>query len=189
VEHLASLRAIPGLKVYRPADEAETAKAWAEALSYQGPSVLALTRQGLPTVTKDAEALSSSSGAYVLRDADDYQATIIATGSEVEIALAAADQLASEGIQVRVVSMNCAEDFLSAGGTHIAETLGTKPRLGIEAGIQMGWGELLALGGTRWDFLGMESFGASGPYKELYEHFGITAKNAAAKVRALIEGN
>jgi transketolase len=189
VEHLASLRAIPGLKVYRPADEAETAKAWAAALAYQGPSVLALTRQGLPTVTKDTAALSEASGAYVLRDAEDYQATIIATGSEVEIALAAADQLASEGTPVRVVSMNCAEDFLASGGTQIADTLGTKPRLGIEAGIQMGWGELLGLGGTRWDFLGMESFGASGPYQELYEHFGITAKNAEAKVRALIEGN
>ncbi|MCQ8184767.1 transketolase [Parvularcula maris] len=189
VEHLASLRAIPGLKVYRPADEAETAAAWGAALSYQGPSVLALTRQGLPMVTKSAEAAFANTGAYVLRDAEDYQATIIATGSEVEIALAAADQLASEGTPVRVVSMNCAEDFLSADGTHIADTLGTKPRLGIEAGIQMGWGELLSLGGIKWDFLGMESFGASGPYQELYEHFGITAKNAAAKVRALIEGN
>jgi transketolase len=189
VEHLASLRAIPGLKVYRPADEVETAKAWADALEYQGPSVLALTRQGLPTVVKDAEECFASEGAHVVREADDYTATIIATGSEVEIALAAADQLSSEGHEVRVVSMFCTQDFLRRDGADIAEILGTKPRLGIEAGLQMGWGELLGLGGVRWDFLGMEGFGASGPYQDLYDHFGITAKNAAAKLRRLIEGN
>ncbi len=189
VEHLASLRAIPGLKVYRPADEAETALAWAEALSTNGPSVLALTRQALAPVLSDPEGCPVEKGAYVLRDAEDHAATIIATGSEVEIALAAADQLASEGKPVRVVSMPCAEDFLRQDGTYIAKVLGTAPRLGIEAGIQMGWGELLALGGARWDFLGMSSFGASGPYKALYEHFGITAKHAADKVRKLIEGN
>ncbi|MEE4211844.1 MAG: transketolase, partial [Parvularcula sp.] len=189
VEHLASLRAIPGLKVYRPADETETALAWAEALAYQGPSVLALTRQNLPTVTESAESCPVGKGAYVLRDAKDYAATIIATGSEVEIALAAADKLAGEGTPVRVVSMPCAEDFLAQDGAYIAEVLGTAPRLGIEAGIQMGWGELLGLGGTAWDFLGMSSFGASGPYQELYEHFGITADHAADKVRQLIKGN
>ena len=159
------------------------------SLELQAPSVLALTRQGLPTVRSDTSENLTKKGGYVLRDAEGAKATIIATGSEVEIALAAADNLSGEGIPTRVVSLPCAELFLKQDGSYIADVLGTAPRLGIEAGIQMGWGELLGLGGTRWDFLGMSSFGASGPYKDLYEHFGITAKNAAAKVRSLIEGD
>ncbi|GGY45013.1 transketolase [Parvularcula lutaonensis] len=189
VEHLASLRAIPGLYVFRPADEVETAESWAVSLELQAPSVLALTRQSLPAVRADASENLTRKGGYVLRDAEGAKATIVATGSEVEIALAAADNLSGEGIPTRVVSLPCAELFLKQDGDYIADVLGTAPRLGIEAGIQMGWGELLGLGGTRWDFLGMSTFGASGPYKELYEHFGITAKNAAAKVRSLIKGN
>ncbi|MEO1337326.1 MAG: transketolase family protein, partial [Myxococcota bacterium] len=185
VEHLAALRAIPGLRVYRPADEVETAYAWADALSYQGPSVLALTRQGLPTVAKEPEALGIEKGGYVLRHAEGYAATLIATGSEVEIALAAADQLASEGTPCRVVSMPCVETFTGQGGDYVSSVLGDKPRVAIEAGIRMGWDQVLGGG----DFVGMDSFGASAPYKELYEHFGITAKKAAAKVRALVEGN
>ncbi|NRA30354.1 MAG: transketolase, partial [Parvularculaceae bacterium] len=188
VEHNAALRAIPGLRVYRPADEVETAMAWAEALSYQGPSVLALTRQGLPTVSTPA-AIQSSPGGYILRDADNYQATLIATGSEVEIALAAADHLTSEGKPCRVVSMPCLDTFLEQDEAAQRAILGDKPRVAIEAGIRMGWDQVLTVGGVHGDFVGMSSFGASGPYKELYEHFGITAKNAAAKVRALIEGN
>ncbi|MEM9838505.1 MAG: transketolase [Pseudomonadota bacterium] len=185
VEHLAALRAIPGLRVYRPADEVETAYAWADALSYQGPSVLALTRQGLPTVATEPSTMGLEKGGYVLRDAEGYAATLIATGSEVEIALAAADQLASEGTLCRVVSMPCVETFMGQDGGYIASVLGDKPRVAVEAGIRMGWDQVLGGG----DFLGMDSFGASGAYKELYEHFGITAKNAAAKVRAIVEGN
>jgi len=188
VEHNAALRAIPGLRVYRPADEVETAIAWAEALEYQGPSVLALTRQGLPTVSTPA-AITSGQGGYILRDADNYEATLIATGSEVEIALAAADQLASEGKPCRVVSMPCLDTFLEQDEAAILAVLGDKPRVAIEAGIRMGWDQVLTIGGVKGDFVGMSSFGASGPYKELYEHFGITAKNAAAKARDLIEGN
>ncbi|NNU16034.1 transketolase [Parvularcula sp. ZS-1/3] len=189
VEHHAALRAIPNFHYFRPADEVETAEAWACALELDAPSGLALTRQGLPTVRQNADENLTAKGGYVLRDAEGYKATIVATGSEVEIALAAADQLESEGHPVRVVSLPCAELFMKQDGKYIADTLGTKPRLGIEAGIQMGWGELLGLGGVSWGFLGMEGFGASGPYKALYEHFGITAKNAASKVRGLIEGN
>ncbi|MEM1380427.1 MAG: transketolase [Pseudomonadota bacterium] len=189
VEHLAALRAIPGLRVYRPADEVETAYAWADALAYQGPSVLALTRQGLPVVAETPSTLPIARGGYILRDADDYQATLIATGSEVEIALAAADQLQSEGIAARVVSMPCVETFAEQTPEEKARVLGDKPRVAIEAGVRMGWDEILTADGAPGDFVGMQSFGASGPYKELYEHFGITAKNAAAKVRALVERN
>ena len=189
VEHVAALRAIPGLYVFRPADEVETAESWAAGLTLQAPSVLALTRQALPTVRSNTDENLTMKGAYVLRDADNYAATLFATGSEVEIALAAADQLTSEGKPTRVVSVPCLDLFWEQDPAYIAAVLGDKPRLAIEAGIRMGWDRLLTAGQVAGDFVGMDSFGASGPYKELYEHFGITAKNAAAKVRAMIEGN
>ncbi|MEM7740015.1 MAG: transketolase, partial [Pseudomonadota bacterium] len=189
VEHLASLRAIPGLTVLRPADQVETAEAWSIALANPGPTVLALTRQGLKPFRDDFSENKSDLGGYLVRRSDDYQATLIASGSEVELALAAADELASEGVEVNVASMPSLDRFLLQDIDHMIDVLGDKPRLGIEAGISMGWADILGIGGVPNAFLGMNGFGASGPYKDLYEHFGITAKHAAAKVRTLIEGN
>mgnify|MGYP006265997069 CR=1 FL=1 len=189
VEHLAALRAMPQLRVIRPADEVETAKAWAMALDHSGPTVLALTRQSLRPVTASASRADVAHGGYVLRDADGYRATVIGTGSEVETALDAADLLASEGIPVRVVSMPCVEVFLRQGPEYIASVLGRMPRLVVEAGVRLGWDRIIHHGGVGGSFLGMESFGASAPYKDLYEHFGITAQAAADEIRRLIEGN
>ena len=188
VETLASLRAIPTMAVFRPADAVETAEAWACALQRtEGPSVLALTRQNLSPARTEADENRTVRGAYLLRDPEDARATIIATGSEVEIALAAADNLEGEGTPVRVVSAPCLDLFEAQEPGYIAEVLGTLPRLGIEAGVRQGWDRLLGAAGVPCDFLGMEGFGASAPYKDLYEHFGITAKRAAEKVRALID--
>lgn len=189
VEHLASLRAIPGLTVLRPADEVETAEAWSIALSNPGPTVLALTRQGLKPFREEFTENKSELGGYLVRQSEAYQATLIASGSEVEVALEAAEELAAEGVEVNVASMPSLDLFLLQDADHMMEVLGEKPRIGIEAGIAMGWTDILGIGGVPSSFLGMNGFGASGPAKDLFEHFGITAKHAAAKVRTLIEGN
>jgi len=189
VEHLASLRAIPGLTVLRPADEVETAEAWSIALANPGPTVLALTRQGLKPFREEFTENKSELGGYLVRQSEGYQATLIASGSEVEVALDAADELAAEGVDVNVASMPSLDLFLLQDADHMMEVLGEKPRIGIEAGIAMGWTDILGIGGMPSAFLGMNGFGASGPAKDLFEHFGITAKHAAAKVRTLIEGN
>ena len=189
VEHLASLRAIPGLTVLRPADEVETAEAWSIALANPGPTVLALTRQGLKPFRDEFTENKSELGGYLVRQSEAYQATLIASGSEVEVALEAAEELAAEGVEVNVASMPSLDLFLLQDADHMMEVLGEKPRVGIEAGIAMGWTDILGIGGVPNSFLGMNGFGASGPAKDLFEHFGITAKHAAAKVRTLIEGN
>ncbi len=187
VETLASLRAIPNLAVFRPGDAVETAEAWACALSRtEGPSVLALTRQNIGPVRDDASENETKRGGYVLREAEDAKATLFATGSEVDIALEAQALLEKDGIATRVVSMPCFELFAEQDADYIAKVLGDVPRVGIEAAIRQGWDAILHAGGTRGDFVGMTGFGASGPYKALYEHFGITAEAAADKVRALI---
>ena len=186
VETVASLRAIPNLNVYRPADAVETAEAWELALADEGtPSVLCLSRQGLPTVrTTHTDELQSAKGAYVLREAaGDRDVTIIATGSEVEIALNAADKLAEGGVKAAVVSAPCFERFKAQPATYRAEVLGTAPRVGIEAAIQQSWGGLL---GDNSAFIGMDSFGASAPADELYEHFGITAQAVVDAATTLI---
>ena len=176
VETIASLRAIPNLNVYRPADAVETAEAWELALADERtPSVLCLSRQGLPTIrTTHSDALSTSKGAYVIREAEGTRdVTLIATGSEVEIALNAATQLASNGLQAAVVSAPCFERFKTQSAAYKAEVLGTAPRVGIEAAIEQSWGALL---GDNSAFIGMDSFGASAPADQLYTHFGITAQ-------------
>ncbi len=186
VETVASLRAIPNLNVYRPADAVETAEAWELALADEGtPSVLCLSRQGLPTVrTAHTDELQSAKGAYVLREAGgDRDVTIIATGSEVEIALNAADKLAENGVKAAVVSAPCFERFKAQPAAYRAEVLGTAPRVGIEAAIQQSWGPLL---GDNSAFIGMDSFGASAPAEELYEHFGITAQAVVDAATTLI---
>lgn len=185
VEHLASLRAIPGLTVYRPADAIETAECWALALGEaKGPSLLALTRQNLePARLKHEDENLSARGAYVLADAPDPQIVLIATGSEVEIALAAQRTLACDKIRARVVSAPSFERFARQGETYREKILGKAPRVGVEAAIRQGWDLFL----RRKDaFIGMEGFGASAPAPELYNHFGITAEAVDAAARRLI---
>ena len=186
VEHLASLRAIPNLTVIRPADAVETAEAWEIAMaSADRPVLLALSRQNLPTVRKNVTENLTARGAYPLLDPGDRQVTLIATGSEVEIALAAAELLETQGIRAAVVSAPSFELFASQSGDYRAATLGTAPRVGIEAAIRQGWdGPVLRATDA---FVGMTGFGASAPAPELYRHFGVTAKAVAATARTLIE--
>ncbi len=186
VETLASLRAIPNLRVYRPADVVETAEAWQDALAQPTtPSALALSRQGLPCLrTSHTEANMVAKGAYVLRDTNGARdVTLIATGSEVEIALNAADKLAGDGIKAAVVSAPCFEAFAEQSDEYRAVVLGDAPRVGVEAAIQQGWGPLL---GCNSAFVGMSGFGASAPAGKLYEHFGITADAVAAAAKSLL---
>ena len=174
VEHLAMLRATPNLLVFRPADAIETAEAWEIALTQRNrPSVLALSRQGLPTVRAgDVAENRSVRGGYVLREADGARdLTIMASGSEIEIALAAAETLEGEGRRVAVVSMPCTDLFEEQDAAYRREVLGTAPRIAVEAAARLGWDRWIGETGR---FVGMTSFGASGPAPELYEHFGIT---------------
>ncbi|MDP1669523.1 transketolase [Phaeovulum sp.] len=174
VEHLASLRAIPNLTVIRPCDAVETAEAWEIAMAATAtPVMLVLSRQNLPLMRQQAAENLTAKGAYVLRDVANRQVTLIATGSEVEIAIAAADQLAAEGIRAAVVSAPCFEAFAAQPAAYRQAVLGSAPRIGIEAAIRQGWDLLLRHKDT---FIGMEGFGASAPAPELYRHFGITTE-------------
>jgi len=187
VEHLAMLRATPNINIYRPADIIETAECWELALNDKStPGVLVLSRQGLPMLRASHNPKNlSQNGAYVLRETQGPRdVTLIATGSEVEIAKVASDALLAEsGIKAAVVSMPCWEKFETQSDEYQAEILGTAPRIAIEAAARMGWDRWLGNGGK---FIGMNSFGASAPAPDLYEHFGITAKNVAATARELI---
>ena len=193
VEHLAMLRATPNLNVFRPADSVETAEAWELALSSPNtPSVLSLTRQNLATVrTKHTSKNLTAQGGYILADADNKRrAILIATGSEVEIAVAAKALLEAEGIGTRVVSMPSFELFAQQDEKYRKRVLPAGPvRVGVEAAVRFGWDAVLM--GERGSekkaaFVGMEGFGASAPANELYEHFGITAQAVAAKVKDLL---
>ncbi|WP_090073260.1 transketolase [Cohaesibacter marisflavi] len=183
VETLASLRAIPNMQVFRPADAMETAECWELAIkSDKNPSSLALTRQGLtPYRTEYSEENLCGRGAYVLSDCDgDADVSIFASGSEVEIAMAAQAALAEQDILARVVSVPCFELFEAQSEEYKKDILGeAKVKVGIEAALRMGWDRFIGSDGI---FVGMDSFGASGPYKELYEKFGITSDNVVAKV-------
>jgi transketolase len=185
VEHLASLRAIPNLKVYRPADAVETAECWALALAdRKGPSVLALTRQNLiPARLQPSDENLCARGAYVLADAPDPHVVLIATGSEVEIALAAQKTLACEKVRARVVSAPCFELLAEQPHDYRRKLLGKAPRIGVEAAIRQGWDQVLR---RRDAFVGMTSFGASGKAEDLYRHFGVTAENVAEAARAIL---
>ena len=192
VEHLASLRTMPNMRVFRPADAVETAEAWELALTLDGPSVLALTRQNLPTLrTQHKNRNLSEQGAYVLAEAEGKrQVILMASGSEVEIAMAARELLQAEGIGARVVSMPCWELFAALDEDQRRKVLPRGAvRVGIEAAARFGWDQWLC--GERGDwrkaaFVGMEGFGASAPAPELYEHFGITAQKAAEAAKALL---
>ena len=193
VEHLAMLRATPNLYVFRPADTIETAEAWELALTTKTtPSVLALSRQNLPTVRKThSQKNLTAQGAYVLAEATGKrQAILLATGSEVEVALAARDLLEAEGIGTRVVSVPCMELFAAQDEAVRKRVLPGGPvRVAIEAGVRQCWdGLLLGERGreSKAGFIGMTSFGASAPSEVLYEKFGITAAATAAKVKSLL---
>ncbi len=187
VEHLASLRAMPNMLVMRPCDAVETAEAWEVAMTQSArPSTLALSRQNLP-VLRDAGAPKdnmTARGAYVLREAEGARdITLIATGSEVEIAIDAAEDLAVEGIQAAVVSAPCFELFADQDADYRAKVLGTAPRIGVEAAIRQGWDAMLRSDDT---FIGMTGFGASAPAAQLYQHFGITSAAVINAARAYL---
>ena len=176
VEHVAALRAIPNVNVFRPADAIETLECWQLALQAdKTPSVLALTRQGLPAVRDYEERNLCANGAYELASGGkDPQVTIMASGSEVEIALQAREQLKQEGVEARVVSVPCMELFDQQADSVKADVLGDTPvRIAVEAAIQMSWDRYLR---PQDRFIGMEAFGASAPAAQLFEHFGITAE-------------
>ena len=186
VETVASLRAMPNTYVFRPADVVETAESWQIAIESEStPSVLALSRQGLPCLrTSHTDTNMVAKGAYVLRDtAGERDVTLIATGSEVEIAMNAADLLAKDGIKAAVVSAPCFELFAEQDAAYRASVLGTAPRVGVEAAIEQSWCKLL---GDNSAFVGMTGFGASAPADELYEHFGITADAVAKAAKNLL---
>ncbi|CAD0186803.1 Transketolase 1 [Ruegeria sp. THAF57] len=187
VETIASLRAIPNLTVIRPADGVETAEAWEiAATATKTPTLLCLSRQGLPTVrTVHNPANLAARGAYVLREPDaPRDVTLIATGSEVEIALNAADLLAKQGIQAAVVSAPSFDLFEAQPVQYQTEVLGTGPRVGVEAAVSQGWHKWL---GHNSAFVGMTGFGASAPAPALYQHFNITADAVAKAAAGLLE--
>lgn len=184
VEHLAALRAMPNMHVFRPCDAVEVAECWELALNRtDGPSVLALTRQNLPQLRTDANVNRSAAGAYELIGAQgEAQVAIFASGSEVEIAVAAHKLLAEKGIAARVVSVPCLDIFLAAPRAEQDRVIGNpKVRVAVEAAVRQGWDAVIGRDGV---FVGMEGFGASAPYKHLYEHFGITAKAVAEAAQA-----
>ena len=184
VEHLAVLRAIPNLTVFRPADAVETAECWALALERgAGPSVLALTRQGLaPVRTTHVRENLCARGAYEVAPADGAaRVSLIATGSEVGLALAARERLQADGVPSRVVSMPCWELFAENDPATRASVLGEGTlKVGIEAAVSMGWERWLGDDGL---FVGMDGFGASAPAKDLYEHFGLTPEHVVKAVK------
>ena len=193
VEHLSMLRATPNINVFRPADAIETAEAWELAVNDSGtPSILALSRQKLETVRKKHTRKNQVSfGAYILSEAvNKRKAILIATGSEVGIALSAKELLEDQGVGVRVVSMPCWELFESQDQSYRRKVLPSGPvRVAIEAGVNFGWDKwLLGEKGKagRSAFIGMDGFGASAPAEALYKHFGITPENVVKKVLQLI---
>lgn len=185
IEHLWALRAIPGLDVVRPADANETAAAWKAVLEHNDrPAGLALTRQNVPTLDgTDPDAVAR--GGYVLQDASNGQpeVVIIGTGSEVQLAVEARTILESQGIPTRVVSMPCVEWFREQDSAYKQTVLppAVKARVAVEAGISLGWREFV---GDAGEVLGLEHFGASAPYKTIYEQFGLTADRVVAAAKA-----
>jgi len=187
VEHLAALRAIPNLNVFRPGDAVETAEAWQCAIATKStPSILALSRQGLTqSRSGDMSENKTEKGAYIIAgDGDARQITLLASGSEVEIALEAHQKLADDGIASIVVSVPCLDLFWQQDAAYRASILGTAPRIVIEAALRQPWDRLL---GEQDGFVGMDDFGASAPIADLYRHFGITSE-AVTKLAAKLLG-
>ena len=183
IEHLASLRAMPNLWVIRPADAGETAEAWEMALARtDGPTCLVLTRQAVPVLDRDAGG--TVRGGYVLRDGTD--AVLVATGSEVWVALAAADLLAADGVSLRVVSLPCWEVFFSQDEAYRRSVLGDgRPIASLEAGSTFGWERVVGRNGLS---IGIDRFGASAPYERLAQEFGFTAETVAKRLADWLGG-
>lgn len=187
VEHLAALRAIPNTYVFRPCDGVETAECWEAALNKtDAPSILALTRQGVPTLRSNSPDNKSSKGAYILRESGgEPDVTLFASGSEVSIASDAYERLISDGKKVRLVSVPCLDLFFEQEDEYIASiTCNASVKVAIEAAIRQPWNSLIGPHGA---FVGMESFGESAPAKDLYQYFGITADAVIEKVNAKLE--
>ncbi len=185
VEHLASLRAIPNLNVFRPADATETAECWALALSNETtPSILSLTRQNLPTLRNDytADNLCARGGYIILPAKGNAKVTLIGTGSEVMLCVEAQKQLAARGVEANVVSMPCWELFDAQPKAYRDSVLGTDTlKVACEAALGFGWERYIGADGI---FIGMKGFGASAPAPELYKHFGITAEDIVKAITA-----
>jgi transketolase len=194
VEHAASLRLIPNLSVWRPCDTVETAAAWASAVSRPaslgmtvragGPSALLLSRQNLPFVARDANTLAQvGRGGYVLSDAPNFKAIVIATGSEVALALEAQAILEEEGIAIRVVSMPCTDVFDTQDASYKATVLPEGvPRVAVEAGVTDYWYKYVGLGGA---VVGIDTYGESAPAGVLFKHFGLTAQAVVDSVKKI----
>jgi transketolase len=187
IEQLSALRAIPNLAVIRPADAAEAVEAWRIALRRHAPTALALTRQTLPVLDRSihGSAEGTSRGAYILRDVNHPEVILMASGSEVHVALSAQEILAAEKVRARVVSMPCSELF-EAQPEEYRETVlpaSLRVRVAVEAGATQAWQRYTGLDGV---IVGLDHFGASAPYQVLYQKFGITAEAAAEAARRLL---
>jgi transketolase len=188
VEHVAALRLIPGVTVFRPCDANETAEAWRAALTVKGPTVLALTRQNMPTLDRDkyGPAANTARGGYILSDCEGQpDLLIIASGSEVAMSLSAAEQLSADGKKVRVVSMPCMELFEQQTREYRDEVLppAVTRRVAVEAGVSFGWDRYVGLEGKT---VCIDSFGKSGKYAKVFEEFGFTPENVLSTCRALL---
>lgn len=190
IEHLASYRAIPNINVFRPCDVVETAEAWEIALQTKTtPSVLALSRQGLPLLRKTWHENLSAKGGYVISEAHEgkiCRAVLIATGSEVSLAVKAQEKLREQGIETQVVSMPCTTLFDRQPAEYKKKVFGNAPRIVIEAASTFGWEKYAGENGV---VIGLDHFGASGKADEVYAHFGLTTENIVAKVHDLIKNN
>jgi transketolase len=187
IEHVASLRLIPGLQVIRPADGTETALAWQAALQYSGPTALILTRQKLPVIARGAASNDDiRKGGYVVSTpAGKADVVIMASGSEVHVAVEAAAKLGSEGVACRIVSVPCLENFMAQSQEYRSHCLPAGvPRVAFEAGRGESWGRLIGCDGL---FIGIEHFGASAPDKVLAEKFGFTAPQVAETIKAFLK--
>jgi len=185
VEHVASLRLIPNLDLWRPADASETAVSWIAGIERRdGPTILALSRQNLPAVSNGIAPETIRRGAYVLADCANPQALLIATGSEVKLALAAQQALAGEGIAVRVVSMPCAGVFDRQDASYQKEVLPRAlPRVAIEAGVSSFWRKYVGLDGA---VIGIDRFGESAPAGQVFDYFGFTVTNVVTTVKTVL---
>lgn len=185
VEHVASLRMIPNMSVWRPADDVETAASWMASIERKdGPTCLALSRQGLPHLERDAQTLANvRRGGYVLKDTADAKMTLLATGSEVALAMKAAEQLTSEGVNTRVVSMPSVDVFEKQDQVYKMATLSDAPIVAIEAGVKDTWYKYVGRDGA---VVGMETFGESAPAGELFKHFGFSVENVVQTAKDVL---
>ena len=184
VEHISMLRATPGINTWRPCDGVETAYAWKHALESKDlPTALILSRQNLPPQSRNDSGLIDKGG-YVLLEAEDEDLVIIATGSEVELAINSAELLQAEGIKVKVVSIPCTEIFDSQSEEYKLQVLGTKPKVAIEAGTKDFWYKYLNAGD---EVIGLDCFGESAPLKDLLEHFGFTNEKVVETCKKVLE--